>query len=146
MKLTTQRLKKMIKEELNKLLEMDNEPVTYSKVYPDNIGKILDMIVFSTRGESDYYETRIHILTLLDSLGEQFAERVLEILEKEIKEQHQYASYAPKSDFHEVSEPRYKLMDLEYDIKQMLEKGYEVAFQELKGKATESEDPNWLDV
>ena len=85
MKLTTQRLKKLIKEELNKLLEMDNEPVTYSKVYPDNIGKILDMIVFSTRGEPDYYETRIHILTLLDSLGEQFAERVLEILEKENK-------------------------------------------------------------
>ena len=146
MKLTTQRLKKLIKEELSKLLEMDNEPVTYSKVYPDNTGKILDMIVFSDRGEPDYYKTRIHILTLLHSLGEQFTERVLEILEKEIKEQYQYASYAPKSDFREASEPRYKLMDLEYDIKQMLEKGYEVAFQELKEKATESEDPNWLDV
>ena len=147
MKLTIETLKQLIKEELSGLLETDDVPTTLSDVYPGAMGKIFDMITNSDRGESSYYQTRIHILQFMDSLGEQFAKEMLETLEVEIRNQHSYSLSMDKSNSsHEVSEPRYKLMDLRYDIEQMLEKGYDAIFRELEEKATGSEDPDWLDV
>jgi hypothetical protein len=147
MKLTTAKLKQLIKEELNGLLEMDDAPTTLSDVYPGPMGKIFDMIISSDRGEPSHYETRIQILQLIDSLGEQFAREMLETLKVEIRNQYSYSLSMDKNNSnHEVSEPRFKLMELQNDIKQMLEKGSEAVFRELNSKATESEDPNWLDI
>ena len=147
MKLTAARLKNLIYEELNKILEMDNNPVTYSKVYPGPTGKIFEMLVDSKRGEPDYYRTRIQILHLIDSSGEQFATEMLETVKKEIENQYSYYSSADKgSSSHEMLSPRAKLMDLQYDIEQMRAKGFDAVYKDLNEKATESEDPSWLDV
>ena len=117
MKLTRKRLKKIIHEELSKLLEMDSGAPTYRDVYPGPIGKLFDMIVFSKRGDPGYYQTRIHILQLVNSLGGQFVEEILETLEVEIKKQYSYSLGVDKNvSSHEISEPRFKLMDLQYGL------------------------------
>jgi hypothetical protein len=147
MKLTITGLKKLIREELSGLIEMDSNPTTYSDVYPGPIGKIFDMIISSDRGEPSHYETRIQILQLIDSLGEQFIKEMLETLKVEIRNQYSYSLSMDKNNSnHEASEPRFKLMELQSDIEQMLEKGPEAVFKELSSKATDSEDPNWLDI
>ena len=146
MKLTKEALKQLIKEELNGLLEMDDVPTTFSNVYPGAMGKIFDMITGTERGEPSYYQTRIQILHLMDSLGEQFAKEMLEPLEVEIRNHHSYTLSKDQRYGHEVEEPRYKLMDLQYDIEQMLKKGYDAAYKELEEKVTGSENPDWLDI
>ena len=147
MKLTTARLKNLIYEELNKILEMDNNSATYSEVYPGPTGKIFEMLVDSKRGEPGYYKTRMQVLHLIDSLGQQFTEEILGILEKEIRDQYSYYSSADKtSSSHEMLSARAKFMDLQYDIEQMLAKGFDAVYKDLNEKATESEDPSWLDV
>ena len=146
MKLRKESIKRLIREELSKLLEMNN-PVTYSEVYPGPTGKIFDMMISADRGEPAYYETRMQILHLIDSLGQQFIEEILGRLEKEIRDQYSYYSSADKdSSSHEMLSPRAKFMDLQYDIEQMLTKGFDAVYKDLNEKATESEDPSWLDV
>tara|TARA_R100001015_G_C4485649_1_gene64790 strand:- start:47 stop:487 length:441 start_codon:yes stop_codon:yes gene_type:complete len=145
-KLRKESIKRLIREELSRLLEM-NSPVTYSEVYPGPIGKIFEMLIDSKRGEPDYYKTRIQVLHLIDSLGQQFIEEILGILEKEIRDQYSYYSSADKgSSSHEMLSPRAKFMDLQYDIEQMRAKGFDAVYKDLNEKATESEDPSWLDV
>ena len=146
MKLRKESLKRLIREELSGLLEMNNL-ATYSEVYPGPTGKIFEMLVGSKRGEPDYYKTRMQVLYLIDSLGQQFIEEILGILEKEIRDQHSHYLSADKgSSSHEMLSPRAKFMDLQYDIEQMLAKGFDVVYKDLNEKATESEDPSWLDV
>ncbi len=146
MKLTKENIKRLIREELSRLLEMNN-PVTYREVYPGPTGKIFEMLVGSKRGEPDYYKTRMQVLHLIDSLGQQFIEEILGILEKEIRDQYSYYSSADKdSSSHEMLSPRAKFMDLQYDIEQMRAKGFDAVYKDLNEKATESEDPSWLDV